>query len=1366
MSPDLELELRRLGGVDGIIKLFRKPALGESSDIYAERVELGAALLACKIDLGNNHPNCGTTTSVSSGFVVGTWDCQLQLAGSNAAATLRESWEPKALTVVINALLRGCCSSKARTMLLKVVAALGSRVPEAGVTTQLFDILSEGIACGDTQCCRHVSKALATSLHESPKSAEPMAQDKERLTLLLALAFPSNTQLSRPRDRNLAPPTGVGSEREGAHGAVATVRDRETRENSLSCLCSVVKADSSAASIVHAAGGIRPLFLLAVGDESILDEGHHQPGSPARNVQRRSRTSVPGPLVSKASRRISRPSTTPGAAGAARRRPTTTGGAASSSNSARRSSAGSDKSTSGARTAAASTAGTTDQERPLSSGGISGGVGSAGRGTKAAGKATGLDALRQYPAKGPQEPATSSPLPSPPLPTDGAPGTGGGGTGDGGAQHSSSAGSQLPPRPRPPVVDAVPHDLDPEGFGERVSALAAAILVACLRRKGPVARTATVEQESNDQVSCETNDDVGHNGVSKNLASAPSAGPGAGASTPSRQRTGVPPAPPKPKGLKLRRHARNAGLTRTTGAGKGERKAVPRRSRGRKRSLSWRGRKTPTTAEDENPDTPNASPNQTPRIEQGSPGERKSDQSDEAEEGRNILDHPPGSDRGDGARRLSALQRLFLNRRVDEAATHWFLELERLGAVSRVPGLLDSPSQLLQELGVLILEHGIEEIEGEEEEAEDRVDEEKGANKGHGNVQPVDTTAREDEARRTSRPSTAGRRVHRRRQLLRSVVAGSGTALRSLCWLLLHRHPDVSEGAAAVLLALSNLDPAAGAAGVIGTRPAPSWVVLGLVEQGCVPILRMAAGRLAAAAAAAAAANPSPKVDGEGGRAVEAAARVATAQEAVDGDAEADASVDVGGGGGCGSIARLAARVVLEAVVDEACVRHVDRLVHSVRVSGNRELRANVALAIGILSTGTGRGEGGGGKSCTQSWRSFVSSGALSTVLGMLRSPTGRPAAVAFLRVVSALLERIPAPPDLFSGDLANFDGGLGGEMRGGGRAGAGGDGAPAGAGSDQADTVVLVRDPLCSGREEENRGGRAEAEGIKMACPPREVIFGASPVLRRAILDMPPGELPLLHGRYRAWEEVMAHMGAPHTFAATSASYSTAFLTEIFVLATSFKIEAQANGYACEARRRLGAPRATHTHQSTTDAQDDAEPTVGRPPRIEEATAPSAHDFEGPSSRSIGSASGSEQPGSFGIAPAGTRGDVDHARQASGTDPLGPCESSRSGGGGVRRGGAGSSRFDQHHQHHAESVVFAVLEASLRCCHSWLCREAFGEAVAMMGHGDGEGLPASPRELTAVIALLQRCLSLLRVADGRENNCREAEFGEEAPVH
>ena len=61
---------------------------------------------------------------------------------------------------------------------------------------------------------------------------------------------------------------------------------------------------------------------------------------------------------------------------------------------------------------------------------------------------------------------------------------------------------------------------------------------------------------------------------------------------------------------------------------------------------------------------------------------------------------------------------------------------------------------------------------------------------------------------------------------------------------------------------------------------------------------------------------------------------------------------------------------------------------------------------------------------------------------------------------------------------------------------------------------------------------------------------------------------------------------------------------------------------------------------------------------------------------------------------------------------------------------------------------MFAMLEASLRCSHGWLCEEAFREAASRMGHGGGEGLPASPRELTAVIVLLQEFLPLLWVAE------------------
>lgn len=71
-----------------------------------------------------------------------------------------------------------------------------------------------------------------------------------------------------------------------------------------------------------------------------------------------------------------------------------------------------------------------------------------------------------------------------------------------------------------------------------------------------------------------------------------------------------------------------------------------------------------------------------------------------------------------------AVHRLLLcrdRRAGDEAAAAVGVsELERLGAISRVPELLNATGPLLQELGVLILERGIEELEGGEDEEEEK----------------------------------------------------------------------------------------------------------------------------------------------------------------------------------------------------------------------------------------------------------------------------------------------------------------------------------------------------------------------------------------------------------------------------------------------------------------------------------------------------------------------------------------------------------------------------------------------------------------------------------------------------------------------
>lgn len=73
-----------------------------------------------------------------------------------------------------------------------------------------------------------------------------------------------------------------------------------------------------------------------------------------------------------------------------------------------------------------------------------------------------------------------------------------------------------------------------------------------------------------------------------------------------------------------------------------------------------------------------------------------------------------------------------------------------------------------------------------------------------------------------------------------------------------------------------------------------------------------------------------------------------------------------------------------------------------------------------------------------------------------------------------------------------------------------------------------------------------------------------------------------------------------------------------------------------------------------------------------------------------------------------------------------------------------------------SSGLVFALLEVSLRCRHAWLCSEAFCEATEIMGNGDGNGLPANPRELAALIALLQRFLSALFLVGGKEEKKEE----------
>lgn len=112
---DIELELRRLGGIDGVLNLLHLSAgLGSAGSCCADRIELGAALLACRIAETRGGKKCGTTTRASSS------PCHPRIEGEKRASSrgpmdgstttsMDTSWEPKALVFALDALQGVLC---------------------------------------------------------------------------------------------------------------------------------------------------------------------------------------------------------------------------------------------------------------------------------------------------------------------------------------------------------------------------------------------------------------------------------------------------------------------------------------------------------------------------------------------------------------------------------------------------------------------------------------------------------------------------------------------------------------------------------------------------------------------------------------------------------------------------------------------------------------------------------------------------------------------------------------------------------------------------------------------------------------------------------------------------------------------------------------------------------------------------------------------------------------------------------------------------------------------------------------------------------------------------------------------------------
>ena len=108
MIMNIELELKRLGGYSGLLRLLRGSAELKSSGAFAARVELVAALIACRIVNASSSIRCGGIALVSSleGGVSGEDYASCLHRENNAPAPPVESaeWETSVLVSVTDIL--------------------------------------------------------------------------------------------------------------------------------------------------------------------------------------------------------------------------------------------------------------------------------------------------------------------------------------------------------------------------------------------------------------------------------------------------------------------------------------------------------------------------------------------------------------------------------------------------------------------------------------------------------------------------------------------------------------------------------------------------------------------------------------------------------------------------------------------------------------------------------------------------------------------------------------------------------------------------------------------------------------------------------------------------------------------------------------------------------------------------------------------------------------------------------------------------------------------------------------------------------------------------------------------------------------
>jgi hypothetical protein len=367
-------------------------------------------------------------------------------------------------------------------------------------------------------------------------------------------------------------------------------------------------------------------------------------------------------------------------------------------------------------------------------------------------------------------------------------------------------------------------------------------------------------------------------------------------------------------------------------------------------------------------------------------------------------------------------------------------------------------------------------------------------------------------------------------------VLCSGGALKTLVWLMHSSSSAVAAAARAALLALLQHH----------TRG-----VCALVEQGCIPLLLM----------------------------------------------PCSSNIDT-----TASTAALEMATILQCLRSKLCGGELQRLLQTVKAPGNRELRSNVACGLALLFTSTAQhsdttDSADSSTAAVSLQQGFVSSGALQAVVGMLRSSLYRPTGAAVLRVLAARTATLQPPAAYFSTAAV-----------------------ACAAGSTSADntdaTVLILEDKFANS----SSGSSDSSSGIRMACPSAAVLQLASPALGRALAAVAATAtatiissttattaddadcsataadcllLPLLRGRYVAWEDIMAHIGAPAAAAAAVTRLTVPQLTELFTLTSAHGAAALADSYALELSRRNHAAAKQQQQQAVAVATAAAQRTA-----------------------------------------------------------------------------------------------------------------------------------------------------------------------------